>query len=379
MADTKQILFGGVGALPPKAAEFKKPKPGERPSWFEKLEESFVKLTSTDEGKRLYGDPDKGATLEQVWRTSTLFTGKSPVCLVSTDQPPVESDAIERVIKMSSKDLVASLIGIFEMGEPTAVQLLYHDGHMGHSITLLEWHGNTQRFTYHDPWPGDSLLSKDFNAAGVDAQRTNGSWSITAAELEKVVFAALMRRPLWSEYMGEKYYLTFDEFITSDFWKFFHISEVERLNPDAQNNTLVKLKPGGFQSEIDLNVTVNPKDRLVEGVLSVARRFVVGPPAGLNPLALDLVRSFIAALIPPPDQDAVSELIKILKRIADPAQAEQLINEGPKKSNFHLALFTYLGPSPAFEQPLEYSNLAISNLARDGADWLQILITADAL
>jgi hypothetical protein len=61
MPDKKQILFGGLGVLPAKVAEFKRPKPGDRPKWVEVLEQAFVQLTATDEGKQLYGDPEKVA------------------------------------------------------------------------------------------------------------------------------------------------------------------------------------------------------------------------------------------------------------------------------------------------------------------------------
>ncbi len=136
MANTKQIIFGGVGVLPPRIAEFKKPKPGDRPLWVELYEAAFVKLTSTDEGRRLYGDPQEGGTLEQVWRTTGLLTGKLPVCLLSTEQPPVETAAIDRVVSMSAKKLVDTLKDIFGTVEELAIQILYHDGHMGHSVTL---------------------------------------------------------------------------------------------------------------------------------------------------------------------------------------------------------------------------------------------------
>src|SRR5207253_8370933 len=124
---------------PPKKAKFKKPKPGERPLWVELIEEAFIKLTSTDEGKELYGDPNKGATLEQAWRANGLLTGKLPLCLLSTEQPSVPSDEIDRVIKMGSKEIVDVLIDLFGMNERVAFPILFHDGHMGHSVTLLEY------------------------------------------------------------------------------------------------------------------------------------------------------------------------------------------------------------------------------------------------
>lgn len=379
MSDTEQILFGGVGALPARVAEFKKPKPGDRPLWVEVIEEAFCKLTSTEEGKRLYGDPEKGATVEQAWRTNGLLTGKFPVCLLSTDKPSVPTDAIERVVKMTSKELVGVLTELFGMGERLAVPILYHDGHMGHSVTLIEYENDAGRFIYHDPWPGHSLLCRDFNAAGIDARPQGRSWSVTADELEKVIFAAFVGRPFWSEYVGEKYYVTYDEFKGSDFWTFFHLKEVGRKGPGEDGKTLLTLKTGGFQSEINLSVTVNRNNRLAEGELSVKRSWAVGPPYGLNPFALDIVRSFLGALIPPPDLNAVSPFAEMLSGITDPVYGERLVEEGPQKSIWHRALFTYLGPSPSFEAPLQLSNISMKNLARDGEDWLQVLVTTDAL
>jgi len=365
--------------LPPRQAEFQKPKPGERPAWVEALEEAFIKLTSTDEGKAIYGDPEKGGTVEQVWRTSGLFTGKLPVCLLSTDQPSVPTEAIDRVIKTSSKELVDTLIKLFPLDNPAAFQILYHDGNLGHSITLLAYDAKADRFTYHDPWPGPSLLTWDFNAAGVDAKSVDGSWSITSAELAKVVFAAFVRRPLWAEYTNETYYLTYDQFVASDFWKFFHVSVVGREGPDADNRTVVALKTGGFQSELRLAVTVTRNNRVARGVLETKRSWMIGPPYGLNPFALDIVRSFVAALIPPPDRDTAAPLVEMLHRIRDSAYAEQMLKEGPEHSVVHRALFTYLGPVPGCEAIFPFSNLSMNNLTRDGTAWLQTTITTDAL
>ena len=122
---------------------------------------------------------------------------------------------------MSSKELVAVLIDLFEMNEVKALPILYQDGHLGHAITLTSIMKNHSALLYLDPWPNYSLLCKDYNAAGVDAQPENGLWSITTDELERVIFTAFVSRPLWSEYMGEKYYITYDEFTSSNFWGFF--------------------------------------------------------------------------------------------------------------------------------------------------------------
>jgi hypothetical protein len=378
MAEEKQLLFGG-GALPPKIAEFRKPKPGERPLWYEIYEKAFDELRSSEEGKRNYGDPQKGATLEQVWRTSGVLTGKTPVCLLSTDRPSVETGEIDRVIKMNSNELVDTLIEMSGMEEINATTMLYHDGHMGHCIYLRGYDSQSSRFSYHDPWPGDSLLCRDFNAAGIDAQKKDKYWTITSAELDKVIVAALVYRPLWSEYTGEKYCMTYDELTASDFWGFFHLKEVDRRTLDDTQNTLVRMKTGGFQSEIDLNVTVNQKDRVIEGVLNLKRNWIVGPPHGLNPMAIDILKSFIAALVPPPDKEQASTLVNMLRQITNPAYADQLVSEGPERSFVHRALFTLLGPLPSFDAPFAYSSIVMSNVTRNNDAWLQTQITIDAL
>ena len=84
MGDTKQILFSGVGKLPPREATFEKRKPRDRPLWLEPLEQAFFKLTETEEGKKLYGDPERGysrAGLENSW-----FGDRKAACLSSFQQ-----------------------------------------------------------------------------------------------------------------------------------------------------------------------------------------------------------------------------------------------------------------------------------------------------
>ncbi len=241
----------------------------------------------------------------------------------------------------------------------------------------MSYDNHESRFTYHDPWPGESLLCRDFNAAGVDARPKGGYWTISSDELERVIFAAFVRRPLWSEYMGEKYFIAYDEFGASDFWTFFHLAEVGRRGRDDGGGVLVMLKPGGFQSDIDLHVAVGREDRLVEGLLSVRRSWAIGPPFGLNPFSLDIVRSFIAALAPPPDRDAVSGLVNLFHQVNNQAHAKRLIGEGPGASPLHRALFTYLGSSPSFDMILNYSSIHMKNEVRDGDGWLQTQVTID--
>ena len=75
-------------------------------TWFQILETAFFQHTSSDEGKRLYGDPQKGATIEQAWRTVGLLSTLLPLCIIASDKQSLKTDAIEQVIKMNSKKLV---------------------------------------------------------------------------------------------------------------------------------------------------------------------------------------------------------------------------------------------------------------------------------
>ena len=68
----------------------------------------------------------------------------------------------------------------------------------------------------------------------------------------------------------------------------------------------IDLKPGGpFQSEIDLNISLNNKHQIERGSLNVKRRWIESPNYSY---ALDIIRSFIKILVCPLDQDVVSDL-----------------------------------------------------------------------
>ena len=104
----------------------------------------------------------------------------------------------------------------------------------------------------------------------------------------------------WGDYTENKYYITYDEFTKSDFWSFFHIREIGR------HDMTIDLKPGGpFQSEIDLNISLNNKHQIERGSLNVKRRWIESPNYSY---ALDIIRSFIKILVCPLDQDVVSDL-----------------------------------------------------------------------
>jgi len=376
-ADEKnEILFGGYGPSPPKIPEF---KPGEGPPTDSTiLQAAFSKFTSTDEQKKLYGDPQKGATLEQAWRTQGIFSGKWPVCLLAAGRPLVATNEINPLVKMNPKQLVDTLSDILTMYHPSAAVIMYYDGNIGHAITLLRYDVDTSRFIYHDPWPGVSLLNKEYNAAGIDAKRVDGQiWSITAIELEKVVFASFVFQNLWGEYMGYKYFITYDEFKNSDFWSFFNLTQTDtQLN---NSEIVISLQNGGLRSEIDLKITLNQKQRISKGELKIKRSWLTSSPFIVNPFALDIVRSFIAALTPPPDQQLVQGIIQELNESKNSNYLDDIVAKGQAEIALHEELFTFLGFAPSFNTPLQFSNISMANCNFNDVDWFQIIVTVDTL
>jgi hypothetical protein len=372
----EEIRFGGSlpAAHPLKVAPFRK-KEGAN-NVFDILEQAFFKLVATDEGKAQYGDPEKGATLEQAWRASGLFTGKLPVCLLATGKPSVPLSAIDRVIRMNPRQLVDAVRALMRLSARPAIQTFYHDGNIGHCITLIGWDENTDRFRLIDPWPDFSLLSKGYNAAGIDAQRLdNGAWSITAAELERVIFACFVARNFWAEYSEEKYYIEFTDLMVTDFWRFFHlkIEEVQHEN----GMTFVRLKPGGpFASQIDLYSINNIKERIVEGVLSLKRTWILGGQNGLNPYALDIVKSFITTFIAPPDVVMAADVVELFRQLPDKNLVAKLV----QRNNYLADLVkVYFGFIPEVKIPFNFSQLTAKNEKIKGVDVISFEVTIDAL
>src|SRR5262249_38278300 len=150
------------------------------PPWMQALEQAFSQLRATPEGKRTYGDPQRGATLPQAWRTSVAVSGMFSVCLLAQGRQAAPTEDIANVVLIAPADLVGTLARGFGTLERFAAQLFVHDGRLGHSVTALGHDPQRGTFRYHDPWPDRSLLCREFNLAGIDAQPAEGgSWEIT--------------------------------------------------------------------------------------------------------------------------------------------------------------------------------------------------------
>jgi hypothetical protein len=76
-------------------------------------------------------------------------------------------------------------------------QTLVNDGRSGHAIKVVGTE-EPDRFVFHDPWPGRSLLCGENNTAGIDVEeRADHKWEISDGDLEKVIVAAFVQPRLW--------------------------------------------------------------------------------------------------------------------------------------------------------------------------------------
>ena len=71
----------------------------------------------------------------------------------------------------------------------------------------------------------------------------------------------------WAEYNHEKYYISYDEFKNSVFWSFFNLREINTEH--LEKNEKISLKTGELQSQIDLYITVNSDQHILEAELKV--------------------------------------------------------------------------------------------------------------
>ena len=79
-----------------------------------------------------------------------------------------------------------------------------------------------------------------------------------------------------------------------------------------------------MQSQIDLYITVNSDQHILEAELKVKRKWIEGKEKGivgecsiLNPFALIIVRSFIITLTPPLDRPQIVDLIQTLDKTTE--------------------------------------------------------------
>ena len=373
MTRRREILFSG--AVPGGRQGVEVRDPSRKLRWWEIVEKAFLQLTSTEEGRARYGDPQKGATLEQSWRTQFALSGVFQVCLLASGKPPVSTADIPRTVQLAPLQLVDALSRALALHSRVAAQTFVYDGRMGHSIVLLGHDPSASLFTYHDPWPGRSLLCRENNAAGVAAEPgEEGGWRITKSELSKVVFAAFLWPTVWADLRGVTYRITYSQLRNSEFWSFFHLHEVGRRET-SQDRTAVLLETGGFHEEIEFQVQQDASECIREGSLALRRAWVVRKPWDINPFALDITRGFLGALTPTPDRDDIEPLMEGLWILKDPQRVSTMLErEAGASSVLGRVLLTYLGMQSESITFMTFSRLVAKNVEKEGEPWLHLRV-----
>lgn len=350
------------------------------PAWWQVMERAFLQLTSTEENRRLYGDPQEGATIEQAWRTRILVSGRPPVCLVARERPTVSTAAIRHVHALSAGELVETFARLLDSpGSRQAAQIFYYDGETGHSVTLLGYNAVHRTFEFHDPWPGRSLLCEENNPAGVNAKPSAGNdglWTVTADELRRVIVVAFVEPAAWADLSGDPFRVAYGDLQASDFWSFFHISEYERQAVEA-GRVGIRLLTGGFRNDLVLRVVLDEREEIRHAEAALRRPWVTGPPFGVNPFALDFAGSFLNAFVPTPDKGRVAPLIDALQRLGDPEGASRLPRNKEVWDVAGSLLMAYMDEPDPYFQLFEYSHVEARNVVDAGAEWLFLVVGSD--
>jgi len=339
MSDEPEPLFGGMPSIP--SPEVFERARANNPRWVEVLEEAVSKFAAMPENAGIYADPKSGraATIQQTWLLLTMF-GYETYCLLAGQLRAASTSRITRLLKRSAAEVIDALRSIQAAERQIGVTLAHHDGVTGHCITVTSHDPGRDRFVYHDPWPGRSLLAKENNEAGVDAQPEGQDWSVTAAELERVVFAAFLFPPQWARVQGEDFDLLYDTWRESEFFEFFRLKQLDQRR-EGSHVTRV-LAPQAFQNEMALLVGCRNSGKIVRTALRLNSEWVVNNLG----LALDLVKSYVLSFAPLPDRARYSEIADAFRKLRDPRALREVKDADPNESDGMRCVHAFMGSSP---------------------------------
>ena len=75
----------------------------------------------------------------------------------------------------------------------------------------------------------------------------------------------------------------------------------------------VTVQPGGYREHISMILALSQRGMIVAAELRIRELWLMGPPAGVNPLARDLSTSFIEALTPQTDRAHVEQIVDTIR------------------------------------------------------------------
>jgi hypothetical protein len=173
--------------------------------------------------------------------------------------------------------------------------------------------------------------------------------------------------------------LAYADLQKTDFFKFFNVHEVAS-EAQPSGGTLLKLKTGGFQESVDLELMLDASRNITVARLYLTRGWV-GNGQHVNPFATDIASSFLTAFSAPEDLKQVRYFADGLRELH--GTGDQVIHLNPVSEPASLtppdvALFldTFKGASTDFTAEMSRARLDASNSTGTELQRLLLLVTA---
>ena len=357
MPQESPVLFGGVPTTPSPEVFGNARK--NNPAWYQILEKAYAAFAARPENAGVYADPKgKGATLEQSWLVFTIH-GVEPYCLLARPVPAEQIGRITRVVRQTPAELVQALMRLRDADGAINATTLHYDGKTGHCIRPTAYDASRDRFVYHDPWPERSLLCTENNMAGVDAQADGTRWSVTAKELERVIFASFVFPQDWARLQGVDFDLTFERWRESNFFKAFQLKQTAERSEKGMARRMFAAGP--FKDSVTLIVDHWETGKIIRASLFLDKTWMTGNIG----LALGISAKFVAAFAPAPDKAAYDEISGALRSLKDPPSALALTKRDPSESRTVQCVHAFLGLVERASMLTDFASLSFRNVAHE--------------
>ena len=303
-----------------------------------------------------------GAPLESVWHEMWEGSGIR-WCLLNADLDIEDVERIPYRQPLPADDFLRALracneAGLHYLDLPVCVMTGPGGGHVIHIETI-----DDKEVVYHDPWPGRSLLAAGNNAFGIAARPWEGParrWRITASELKRVAYASLVEPAVWLPLCGVAADVDYTKLSHSDFFSFFHLAEIGRIQDEETGLVEIGLQPGSWQQHIDLEVTVDADNAVRSAGLMIDRSWMSAPQTAI--LAYDLLTHFVDAVVTEADADEARLLCEAVRSIPTGGVTE-VLSAGPPHllNHYRLVAMTVAGVAPLARASLPCSTLRAFN------------------
>jgi hypothetical protein len=344
--------FGGSPVIPPPEV-FAQAREN-WPAWYKILRKAYEQFAADPKHAGVYADPSKGsgATIQQIWLLFTVW-GTQPYCLLARPLPAASTERITRLVSCSPADLIETLKQIHTATGSIGVNVAYHDGKTGHCIMVYAYDVGRDRFIYHDPWPARSLLAKENNPVGIDAQPEGSRWSVTAKELESVVVAAFIFPVQWARVHKQAFDLFYDVWTKTEFFKFFNLQQLEERMEEG--HTVRAFAPAAFTRPIALLVECAQSGKITRASLHIDDRWLIDNFM----LAIDFIKSFVLCFAPPPDASTYGKIAEVLWSLRDPRNMLKVKDSNPDESQAIRCVHALMGSRKSADVITDLARLTI--------------------